>query len=287
MTNGPEVKTAFVLAGGGSLGALQVGMLRELVRYGLRPDLVVGSSVGAINGAYFAADPSAAGVASLERIWTGLEQNDVFPLTAVSVLRLLSRRTNLVNPGNLSRLIERHLPYRELQQAKLPVHVVATEYVSGAATTFSSGPAVEAILASSAIPGVFPPVAIGARAYIDGAVASNTPITTAVALGATRLIVLPTGHGCALPGPVRGVVANVMHAINLLIAHQLAEEIEDLSKAVAMVTVPPLCPLTVSALDFSRGAELIERAAASTRTWIEDGGLEGKPLPGALLPHRH
>jgi NTE family protein len=101
MTNGPEVKTAFVLAGGGSLGALQVGMLRELVRYGLRPDLVVGSSVGAINGAYFAADPSAAGVASLERIWTGLEQNDVFPLTAVSVLRLLSRRTNLVNPGNL------------------------------------------------------------------------------------------------------------------------------------------------------------------------------------------
>lgn len=287
MITAPRAKTAFVLAGGGSLGAVQVGMLRELVAHDVRADIVVGSSVGAVNGAYFAADPSAAGVARLEKIWTELQQDDVFPLTPASLLRLFSRRDNLVNPANLRRLIEKHLPYRILQEAALPVHTVATEYVSGAAITFSSGPAVEAILASSAIPGVFPPVAIGGRSYIDGAVASNTPITSAVALGATRLIVLPTGHACAIESPIRGVLANVVHAFNLLIVHQLLEEIEDLSKAVDMVTVPPLCPLQVSGLDFSRAAELIERAAASTRNWIEQGGLEQRAVPSSLSPHRH
>src|SRR5215470_20226219 len=104
-------KTAFVFAGGGSLGAIQVGMLRTLLSYGVRPDFVVGSSVGAINASYFAAAPNAEGVATLGRIWSGLRRSDVFPLTLVSAFGLLRHPGNLVDPSALRRLIETNLPY--------------------------------------------------------------------------------------------------------------------------------------------------------------------------------
>src|SRR5271169_4784259 len=99
-------RTAFVFAGGGSLGAVQVGMLRELMRVGLTADLVVGSSVGAINATYFAGTPNAAGVDKLEEIWRGLRRNDVFPVGPRSVLAFISGRGNLIDPGNLRGLIE-------------------------------------------------------------------------------------------------------------------------------------------------------------------------------------
>jgi NTE family protein len=112
--------TAFVFTGGGSLGAIQVGMLRTLLSHGVRPDFVVGSSVGAINASYFAAAPNLDGVAALERIWSGLRRSDVFPLTLVSALGLLMHPGNLVDPVGLRRLIETNLPYRCLEEAPLP-----------------------------------------------------------------------------------------------------------------------------------------------------------------------
>src|ERR1700740_2571225 len=105
MTGSGE-KTAFVFAGGGSLGAIQVGMLRTLMSHGVRPDFVVGSSVGAINAGYFVAAPNAAGVAALARIWSGLRRQDVFPLTFVNALGLIRHPGHLVDPGGLRRLIE-------------------------------------------------------------------------------------------------------------------------------------------------------------------------------------
>ena len=167
--------TAFVLAGGGSFGAVQVGMLRELVASDVRADFVVGCSVGAINGVHFAAAPDAAGVAQLERIWRGLRRRDIFPLTVAGVLAALARRAHLVDPRGLVALLERHLPCKCLEDATIPVHVVATSLLRGIAVSFSSGPAIPAILASAAIPAAFPPVRIGEFDYIDGGVASNTP----------------------------------------------------------------------------------------------------------------
>jgi NTE family protein len=152
MSGSPAGTTAFVLAGGGSYGAIQVGMLRELVAYGVKPDIVVGASVGALNGAYFAGDPTAAGVARLEGIWRGLKRRDVFPVTLRRLVGLLFDSTALVNPHGLRRLIERHLPYRTLEDAAIPMHVAATEVLSGTAVKLSSGPAVEAILAAVRYP---------------------------------------------------------------------------------------------------------------------------------------
>lgn len=285
MPNDAAGTTAFVLAGGGSYGAIQVGMLRELIAEGVRPDLVVGSSVGAINGAYFAGDPTAAGVARLESVWCALRRQDVFPVTLRRLVGLLFDASALVDSRGLRRLIERHLPYEALEDAAIPVHIAATEMLSGNSVRLSSGPAVEAILASCAIPAAFAPVRVGDKYLIDGAVANNTPVVTAVELGARRLVVLPTGFACALKAPPATALGNALHAINLLIARQLVRDLEQLSGQVEVITVPPLCPISVSPYDFSRAHELIGLAAASTRRWLEGGGLTRQRIPGALRPH--
>jgi NTE family protein len=191
----------------------------------------------------------------------------------------------LVDPHGLRQLIERHLPYRELEEAAIPVHIAATELMTGAPVLLSSGSAVDAILASCAIPAVFPPALINKKYLIDGAIASNTPVMAAVELGATTLIVLPTGYACALAQPPASVIANALHALNMLIAHQLVRDLEKLDGQISVMTVPPLCPLSVSPYDFSRARELIERAAESTRQWLEGGGMRHQHIPHALRPH--
>lgn len=288
MTNpGQKLETAFVLAGGGSLGAVQVGMLRSLARAGVKPDMVVGSSVGALNGAYFAGRPDAEGVAALERIWRDLRRQEVFPVTWRTIIGFLRRRDFLVDSSSLRALIERHLPYRDLEQARIPIHVVATDLLSGEAVVLSKGPAAAAILASAAIPAAFPAVQHGNCHLVDGAVTSNTPIRTAVALGARRVVVLPTGFACALPAPPRGALASGLHALTLLIARQLVAEIEGLPPEIEHYIVPPLCPLEGSPYDFSRTSELIELAAKSTAQWLESGGLGRQDIPDGLRAHKH
>lgn len=282
----PSGGTAFVLAGGGSLGAVQVGMLEALVEAGERPDIVVGASVGALNAGFFAGDPTARGVARLAEIWRGLRRSDVFPLTVRSALRWLGSADALFESANLRRLIERNLPYGNLEDAPIPVHVVATS-LGGVAVRLSSGPAVEAILASAAIPVVFPSVEIGDQHLMDGAVSGNTPVLTAAELGARRLIVLPTGFACALGGPPRGAVARGFHALTLLIAHQMVRDLVHIGDSVEVFTAPNLCPLDVSPFDFSQSQALIDRAARETRAWIAGGGLSRREIPGPLHAHGH
>jgi NTE family protein len=279
-------KTAFVFTGGGSLGAIQVGMLRALLSAGVQPDIVVGASVGAINASYFAGAPNAAGVAMLERIWTGLRRSDIFPFTLASVFGLLRHPGNVVDPSGLRRLIETNLPYAQLEDAQVPLHIMATNQ-QGLAVRLSRGPAVEAILASAAIPGVFPTVHIDGEALMDGAIASNTPVRLAAELGASRIIILPTGYACALKEPPTRAIGKALHAITLMIAWQLMHELEHIPDDIQVHLVPTLCPLAVSPFDFSASRELIERAAQSSKKWIEGGGLTRRALPQELAPHRH
>lgn len=279
--------TALVLAGGGSFGAVQVGMLRALVAHGIAPDLVIGSSVGAINGAYFAGAPNADGVARLEAIWRGLRRSEVFPIAWRGILRLLANGSGAVDASGLRRVLEQCLPYQTFERAAVPLHVVATDLLTGGTVRLSSGPVVDAVLASCAIPAIFSPVRIGERCLIDGAIASNTPVSVAVELGARRVIVLPTGFACALESPPRGAIASALHAVTLLIAHQLVMEVERYHEQAEIITVPPLCPLASSPYDFSRAGELIERAAEQTQRWLERGGLTRRRVPTALLAHSH
>lgn len=278
--------TAFVFAGGGSLGAVQVGMLKALLGRRIVPDLVVGASVGAINGAYFAGCPSADGVAALEKIWLGIRQEDVFPVTVRSGLAvLLAHRAYLVDPASLERLIAGLLPFSRFEDAALPCYVVATDIYNGHEVCFSEGDAHKAVLASASIPAVFPPVRYDDRYLVDGGVANNTPISTAVSLGVERVIVLPTGFSCSISQPPPTIVAMALHALNLMIMKQLVRDIELLSAKAEIVVVPPLCPVEVTPYDFSQTAALISRAEQSTTEWLRRGGLQSVDIPHSMIPH--
>ena len=280
-------KTAFVLAGGGSFGAIQVGMMHALAANGITPDMVVGSSVGALNGAYYAGNPTLKGVSQLETIWRGLRRADVFPLTLRTLFGFVWRRDFLITHDGIQKLIDDHLPYRNLQDARLPVHIVTTDIVSGNSVVISDGPADEAIIASTAIPGAFAPVRYKDLYLADGAISSNTPVKVAVTKGARRLIILPTGYACAVEKPPVGAVANALHALTLLITRQLVSDLENLSPDIEYFVVPPLCPLVGSPYDFSRTSDHIERAIRSTEAWLQKSGLETSGIPGEIRPHGH
>ena len=288
MPDGARSKTALVLAGGGSFGAIQAGMLHSLATHGIAADMVVGSSVGALNGTYYAGNPTLEGIERLETIWRGLRRSDVFPVGWAAMLGFLVRRNFLVEPDGLRALIETNLAYRNLEDAKIPIHIVATDILTGGTVVLSEGPAAQAIIASAAIPVVFPPVKFEDVYLVDGAISSNTAVKVAVDQGARRLIVLPTGYACALSKPPAGAVASALHALTLLIARQLLSELRDLDRgSIEYYVLPPLCPLVGSPYDFSQSEALIERAIKSTDAWIADGGLEKPNVHAQMSIHRH
>jgi NTE family protein len=204
-----------------------------------------------------------------------------------SLLTFLWRRDFLIPHDGIRKLIEDHIPFRRLEQAPLPVHIVTTDIISGDAVVLSEGSTSDAIVASTAIPGAFSPIHYRDYYLADGAISSNTPIRVAVAKGARRLIVLPTGHACANDAPPVGAVANALHALTLLIARQLVIELENLGPEIEYYVIPPLCPLVGSPYDFSRTADHIDRAVLSTDAWLAQNGLEKREIPHELRPHDH
>jgi NTE family protein len=197
--------TAFVLSGGASLGSIQVGMLLGLAEAGITPDMIVGTSVGAVNGGWVASRPDVAGISALAKLWRSLSRNDVFPTRPLlGLLGFLGQRRNLVPDTGLRRLLAEHLEFSRLEDAPIPLHVVATDVLSGQDVLLSTGGVVDAIVASAAIPAVFPPVRINRRDLMDGGVVNNTPVSHAVTLGADLVWVLPTGYSCALRESPKG-----------------------------------------------------------------------------------
>ena len=266
-------KTALVLAGGGSLGAVQVGMLKALAEHGIKPDLIVGASVGAINGAYVAARPDVGGIKELERLWLTTKRRDIFPMSARTITRLLIRRDFLLSSDGLLDLIRSNLPYRRLEEAPVPIHVVTTDFLSGATIVKSTGPAAEAVVASCAIPAAFPTMHLDGRHLADGGIASNTPITVAAGLGATRIIVLPTGHACALRTPPYGAIASALQGLSLLVAGQIVKELEALPQTVMFHVVPSLCPVS--------NLPTISHARANSSSGLPPNRGRGLPAAGS------
>jgi len=263
-------------------------MLRALTAAGVVPDFLVGASAGAINACFFAGDPSARGVAQLERIWRGLSRSDVFPVSLLQGgLGAFGLRRHLVDPEGLRRLLARNLPVVDLARTLLPCHLVATDLMNGEEVVLSEGSAVEAVLGSAAIPAVFPPVTIGGRYLIDGGIANNTPLSTAALLGARRIVVLPTGYACALTEPPKSALGMALHALSLLISRQLRVDIERFAPLADLHVVPPLCPIRVGPHDFRLVGAWIEAAATSTEQWLARGGLERHEVPAELGFHLH
>lgn len=280
--------TAFVLSGGGSLGAVQVGMLRALSARGIRPDLLIGTSAGALNAAYVAGHGTGDGALDdLATTWARLRRRDVFPLEPARIgAAAVGRVPSLCPNGALRRLVERHVGFDDLADAPIPLHVVTTDVRSGEEVVLATGDPVDAILASAAIPAVFPSVRIGGRDLVDGGVADNAAISHAVALGADVIHVLPTGYACALDAAPSSPLSSALHALTLLIQQRLILEVAHFAGHADIRVLPPLCPLAVSSTDFRHGAELIDRAHTTTARWL-DAGAPAPAHPERILSLHH
>lgn len=186
---------AFVLGGGGMLGAAEVGMARALLEAGVQPELLCGTSVGAINGAAIAADPTPEGAQRLLEMWEALGRADMFGGSLVASLAgLVSRRTALHGNGALRRMLDDHLPARTFEDLAVPFECVAASIERAREHWFDSGELVEPVLASCALPGVFPPVRIGDEHFFDGGLVNSIPLERAVARGADTVWVLHVGR---------------------------------------------------------------------------------------------
>lgn len=279
--------TAFVLSGGASLGAIQVGMLRALYERDIVADVVVGTSAGALNGAFIASRPQTVQTAdALAQIWRGVRRTDVFPVSPVTgLLGFLGARDHLVSDSGMRRLVRDHVHYERLEDMPLAVHVVAVDVITGQELRLSTGSTVDAVMASAAIPALMPPVRWEDRDLMDGGVANNTPVSHAAELGATTIYVLPTGHACALEEPPRSALAMGLHALSLLMHRRLIDDIEKYRDDVKLVVLPPPCPLAIQPVDFRHADELMERGHDDAAAFLDEGGATRPPI--RMRMHRH
>lgn len=272
-------RTAFVLAGGASLGAIQVGMLQALYESGIVPDVLVGTFAGALNAAFIASRPQTPATAkALGCVWQNLRRRDLFPISMTALAAgLCRRRSHLVPDHGLRLLVRRNIELDDLAEAPIPVHLITFDLAEGRELALSEGPAVDSLLAAAAIPGVFPPVAIGGRRLIDGGVVNNTPISHAVELGAERIYVLPTEDpSCRRAGyPPRGAVDAAIHGVRLLIDHRLDADIARYAEAVELIVLPAPNVGRVQPTNFEHAARLIDDAHVACRAVLARGAAQG------------
>lgn len=262
-------------------------MLQALTANRIRPDLIVGTSVGALNGAWLAGGDTETSLAQLAEIWRGINRDDVFPISPFTgFFGLAGWNNHLIRDRGFRRLLRRHLRFERLEDAPIALHVVATDVLTGVDVQLSQGNAIDAIMASAAIPGIFPPVRIGGRLLMDGGVVENTPIGHAVQLGATTVWVLPSGGSCSIEKVPESALGMALHAIMLAISQRIAFDIEWYESRVDLKVVPPLCPLAISPSDFSHGAELIDRARVQTEDWLARG-MPSERQSQLLSVHSH
>ena len=265
---------AFALGGGGVLGAHEVGMLQALFEAGIRPDLVVGTSVGAINGAMVAADPSSATISRLHQLWTGIGNTDVFGGSlAAQVGTLLRSRTHLHTNTALRRLLHQHLPHRLIEELPVPFQCVAASIEQAGAHWFTDGPIIDAVLASAAVPGLLPPVEIDGEHFLDGGLVHSIPVGRAVALGARTIYVLHVGRVEEPLVPPSGPLQVALVAFEIGRRHRFVEEMRQLPEDVTVHVLPTGGPpkADLSQLryrDFTKVAERIERAYEASAAYL-------------------
>ena len=230
---------AFVLGGGGVLGAVEVGMLRALFRAGITPDLLVGTSIGAVNGALVAAQPSEAVTNRLVRLWSSPEASTVYGDSVARQLRRFAARTHLHSPRPLRRLLERELG-EGIQFAELavPFQCCAASIERAAEHWFSAGSVVDAVLASASVPGLLPPAEIAGEHYVDGGIVNSVPVGRAVALGARTIFVLQVGRIERPLSPPRRPWEIAQVAFEIARRHRFAREMAELPPGVAVHVLP-------------------------------------------------
>jgi NTE family protein len=255
----PRQRTAFVLSGGGNQGVSQVGMLRALLEHGILPDVVIGTSAGALNGAAVAYAPNLTGVAQLAAVWEQLQADHVFPGGRIHrAWNIVRRGTHLFDNDGLAALIHHSTPARSFSDLEIPLRVIATDLDTGEEVVIARGPLKPALLASTALPGVFPIVVHCGRRLVDGGVVNNVPLWHALSGPVDRVFVLNVSAGIgdhAVRSPLDVVMTSFMHARNQRYELERRHAIEH----VDIIDLPR--PRDARDLfDFSGARELIESA---------------------------
>jgi NTE family protein len=230
---------AFVLGGGGVLGAVEVGMLRALFRAGITPDLVVGTSIGAVNGALVAADPTEAVTGRLVRLWSSPEASDVYGESMARQVRRFVARTHLHSPGPLRRLLERAVGEQTtFADLAVPFQCCAASIERAAEHWFDTGPVVPAVLASAAVPGLLPPACVDGEHFIDGGIVNSIPVGRAVELGAATIFVMHVGRIERPLAPPRRPWEVGQVAFEIARRHRFAREMAALPEGVVAHVLP-------------------------------------------------
>jgi len=272
----------YVLGGGGSLGAVQVGMLQALGERDIPPDIVAGTSVGSLNGAVLALDPKSA-ANRLSHLWAKMTRDRVFPGGLLAQARTLQHtRTHLFPSSGLTTVISdfigADLTFADLA---LPFAAITTDIATARPHVLRDGPLLPALLASSAIPGIFPSVELGSRRLYDGGLVANVPMRQAVALGARSLVVLDCNFPGSIP-EVSGSIAEVLfYTVMVTIRSQAVLEAPLVAADVPVVYLHGPEPLRVSPLDFRQTGALIETAYEAARTFLDGLHVSGPGLYGS------
>jgi NTE family protein len=279
---------AFVLSGGGPLGALQVGALKAMFDHGLAPDLLVGTSVGALNAAFIAFDPSRTGAARLESTWRGLVAGDLWPTSRLRApwTRFLLKGDRVFDNTGIVKLIQSRLGDVTFEDARIPLGVVTADLETGTERIFTSGEITSPLLASTALPGIYPPVSIEGRLYIDGGVANNVPVAPAVEFGAKTIYVLDTTAHKSSRRALLRPLDHLMHAFALARANRFYVEMPWLQKKARVVVVPiPQLDFHVPLASVEHTARLIDMAYAEADAYFSGPGAVGVPAPaGDVVP---
>jgi NTE family protein len=272
----------FVLGGGGSLGAIQVGMLEALTEQGVTPDLVIGTSVGSLNGAVIAQDPKGS-ANRLLHAWARITRNQIFPGGLLAQVRTLERsKTHLFANRGLAAVIADFLgSTTTFSDLALPFAAVTTDIATALPHVIDEGPLMPALLASTAIPVIFPPVDHGGRSLCDGGVVANVPLRQALAMGARSLVVLD----CTFPGhllpPPESVAETVLFTAMVTMRSQSILEAPLVASDIPVVYLPGPTAHHVSPFNFDSTNLLVEQAYEAARSFLEALKLAGAGLYGS------
>ncbi len=272
-------KTAFVLSGGAAMGALQVGMLRALLERRIHPDLIVGCSVGAMNGAVLAEDPSLATVGRMQDIWMDLVDRNLLPMGLLpSTVQLVRKGASITSNESIAELINEVIGSRTFAELTVPFECVATNIQNATEHWFHEGNLQQAVLASASIPALFPPVEIDGTRFVDGGVVDDVPVQRAVELGATRIFVLQVG-GVDRPRPdPRRPLDMAVLAYWIARRHRFLDDLARIPEDVEVIILPHGNPRPVRYNDLSRSAQLMDVAYRASVEHI-DARADGRIPP--------
>jgi NTE family protein len=264
-----ETRTAFVLSGGGNQAVAQVGMLRALIERDLVPDVIVGCSAGAFNGATIAATPTLEGVENLVETWESLRGEAVFPGGRISrAWNLLTRDDHIFSNQGLRAIFSHNRTPETFEELSIPLRVVAADLDTGEEVVFASGALQPALLASSALPGIFPPIRHDGRTLVDGAVVDTVPLSHALAGPVDRVYVLNVA-GDLMTRPLRSPFDVAVRAFAISRKQRFDLELRNTPESVEVVLLP--APTDNRELfDFSDPLMLIEEAHHLAERALDD-----------------